>query len=254
MRETLSDIALYHEYKSKTDTDGLLSQRTWNDLNQDDFFLYTDHTSSCVGRQYLYSTLHYHRLSEISGFEQILHSLAADIAMRRDIQKDLEKLNNTDAYSIASLFPAAHPVGSHTYYLFLRVLQFAPILSLGLLYVTSSPWFIGLMLVSLMVNLILHYREKTKMQVYLFSVPQLLNLLKQAGKLAKRPLCLSIDKEIRGVLFELKPLRKRLRTFRLGIRLQNDMAFLVFLFTELLNIFFLSEAISATRAYFLYTR
>lgn len=69
--------------------------------------------------------------------------------------------------------------------------------------------------------------------------------------MAKRPLCLSIDKEIRGVLFELEPLGKRLRTFRLGIRLQNDMAFLVFLFTELLNIFFLSEAISATRAYFL---
>lgn len=36
MRETLSDIALYHEYKSKTDTDCLLSQRTWDDLNLDD--------------------------------------------------------------------------------------------------------------------------------------------------------------------------------------------------------------------------
>ena len=79
------------------------------------------------------------------------------------------------------------------------------------------------MLVGLLVNLILHYRKKTEMQAYLFSVPQLLNLLKQSEKLAKRPLCLSVDKEITGVLADLISLRKRLASFRMGIRLENDL-------------------------------
>jgi len=251
MRETLSDIALYHEYKATTDTNSLLSERTWEDLNLDDFFLFADHTSSCIGRQYLYDVLHYNRTSEVAGQEKILDSLSADTVLRRDIQNELKKLNHVDACSIASLFSATHPVSSRSFYLLLRILQFIPALSLGLLYVTSSVGFLWLMLAGLLVNLVLHYRKKTEMQAYLFSVPQLLNLLKQSEKLTKRPLCLSINKEITEVLSDLMPLRKRLASFRLSIRLESDLAFMVYLFTELFNMFFLTEAISASRAFFL---
>lgn len=90
------------------------------------------------------------------------------------------------------------------------------------------------------------------MQAYLFSVPQLLNLLKQSEKLAKRPLCLSVDKEITGVLADLISLRKRLASFRMGIRLENDLVLIAYFFTELLNMFFLLEAISTSRAFFFY--
>lgn len=251
MRETLSDIALYHNYKAKTDTDGLLSERTWEDLNLDDFFLLIDYTSSCIGRQYLYDMLHYNRPSEIAGQESVLHSLSSDTALRNNIQQELKKLNNADACTIASLFSATHPVSSHSFYLLLRVLQFVPIVSLGLLYVTSSVLFLWLMLAGLLVNLMLHYRKKTEMQGYLFSVPQLLNLLKQSEKLTKRPLCFSVHKEIAGVLSELMPLRKRLASFRLGIRLESDMALIAYFFMELLNMFFLIEAISVSRTFFL---
>lgn len=251
MGETLSDIALYHGHRIKADTDGLVSERTWDDLNMDDVFLSADYTSSCVGRQYLYDVLHYNRPSAIAVHEDILHTLSSDTTLRSDIQKELKKLNHSDACSIASLLSADHPVSSRSFYRLLRGLQFVPVLSLGLLYVTSSVWFLWLMLVGLLVNLILHYRKKTEMQAYLFSVPQLLNLLKQSEKLAKRPLCLSVDKEITGVLADLMPLRKRLASFRLGIRLESDIAFLAYFFTELLNMFFLQEAISTSRAFFL---
>lgn len=123
MRETLSDIALYHEYKATTDTNSLLSERTWEDLNLDDFFLFADHTSSCVGRQYLYDVLHYNRTSEVAGQEKMLDSLSADAVLRRDIQNELKKLNHVYACSIASLFSATHPVSSRSFYLLLRVLQ-----------------------------------------------------------------------------------------------------------------------------------
>ena len=251
MKDIVSDIALYHDYKVKTDTKGLLSGRSWEDLNLDDFFLFADRTSSYVGRQYLYDVLHYNRPSEIAGQEKVLHSFSIDTTLRRDIQDDLKKLNHADACSIASLFSATHPVSSRSFYLLLRVLQFIPALSLGLLYVTSSVLFLWLMLAGLLVNLVLHYRKKTEMQGYLFSVPQLLNLLKQSGKLAKRPLCLSTNEEITETLSDLMPLRKRLASFRLGIRIESDLALIVYFFTELFNMFFLTEAISSCRAFFL---
>lgn len=106
MGETLSDIALYHEHRVKADTDGLVSERTWDDLNMDDVFLSADYTSSCVGRQYLYDVLHYNRPSAIAVHEDILHTLSSDTTLRSDIQKELKKLNHSDACSIASLLSA----------------------------------------------------------------------------------------------------------------------------------------------------
>ena len=50
MEQSFSDISLYHEYRSARETEHLVSQKTWDDLNLDDFFEWADRTSSCVGR------------------------------------------------------------------------------------------------------------------------------------------------------------------------------------------------------------
>ena len=50
---------------------------------------------------------------------------------------------------------------------------------------------------------------------------------------------------------DLISLRKRLASFRMGIRLENDLVLIAYFFTELLNMFFLLEAISTSRAFFL---
>lgn len=38
MEQSFSDISLYHEYRSARETEHLVSQKTWDDLNLDDFF------------------------------------------------------------------------------------------------------------------------------------------------------------------------------------------------------------------------
>ncbi|MCD8093170.1 MAG: hypothetical protein LUF01_10205 [Bacteroides sp.] len=131
MEETFSDISLYHEYRSGKDTDGLLSQKTWDDLNLDDFFASMDATSSCVGRQYLYDLMRYNRLSEVAEHEKAIDELSADKALRANIQRELKKLDKSDAYTIPSLFATAHPVYSRRYYRLLCVLQFVPFILLG---------------------------------------------------------------------------------------------------------------------------
>ena len=86
MGQSFSDISLYHEYRSVKEKEHLVSQKTWDDLNLDDFFEWADRTSSCVGRQYLYDLLHYNRLSEISEQEEVIRELSADKELRAEIR------------------------------------------------------------------------------------------------------------------------------------------------------------------------
>ena len=90
MGQSFSDISLYHEYRSVKEKEHLVSQKTWDDLNLDDFFEWADRTSSCVGRQYLYDLLHYNRLSEISEQEEVIRELSAD----KELQKSGRSCGN----------------------------------------------------------------------------------------------------------------------------------------------------------------
>lgn len=251
MGQSFSDISLYHEYRSAREAEYLLSQKTWDDLNLDDFFEWADCTSSCVGRQYLYDLLHYNRLSEVAGQEDVIRKLSADKELRRSIQADLQKLDGPDAYTIASLFSISHPVYSPRFYRLLCVLQFVPFVLLGMVYITSSLYVLGLLCVSVLVNMVLHYRSKARIQGYFFSVPQLWKMLKQADRLVKNPLCASVHRGIQDTLDALQPLRKKLSIFRFSIGLESDMAIIAYFFTEIVNVFFLREVIPVSKAFFL---
>ena len=39
MGQSFSDISLYHEYRSVKEKEHLVSQKTWDDLNLDDFYI-----------------------------------------------------------------------------------------------------------------------------------------------------------------------------------------------------------------------
>lgn len=251
MGQLFANISLYYEYRSKKEPGDGLSQKTWDDLNMDDFFECVDYTSSCVGRQYLYALLHYNRVSGIAGQEKTIRALSVDRTARKAIQSDLKKLDTPDAYTIVSLFSMPHPVCSRRFYKLLRVLQFLPFLFLGLCIATSSFWLLAPLCISFFVNLFLHYRNKAQMQGYFFSVPQLCRLLKQAEKLVGNPLCASVQGNMKEVLEELRPLRKHLSTFRLSIRLDSDWAIIVYSFMEIINMFFLREVVPVTKAFFL---
>ncbi len=182
MEQSFSDISLYHEYRSARETEHLVSQKTWDDLNLDDFFEWADRTSSCVGRQYLYDVLHYNRLSEISEQEEVIRKLSADKELRAEIRSELRKLDTPDAYTIASLFSISHPVYSRRFYRLLTILQFAPFVLLGIVYITSSLYVLGILCTSVLVNMVLHYRSKARIQGYFFSIPQCMAVAQASGE------------------------------------------------------------------------
>lgn len=240
---------LYFRHRSATDGEGLLPDKTWNDLNGEALFERVDRTSSAIGRQYLYSLLRYDRVSDVRRCKEVVDGFAADKALREEVQRVLRKLDTPDAYRVIELIdgedvpPFGWPVG------WLYVLQLLPFLSLGLLYVTASAWFVGLLAVAFFVNLWIHYRNKSWMQAYFFSIPCLWRLLRQSGQLSQYPFARVIDGKIAGTLQALRPLQQKLSAFRFHVRLESEAALLAWLLVEVLNIVFLREVISVAKAF-----
>lgn len=240
---------LYFRHRSATDGEGLLPDKTWDDLNGEALFERVDRTSSAIGRQYLYSLLRYDRVSDVRRCKEVVDGFAADKALREEVRRVLRKLDTPDAYRVIELIdgedvpPFGWPVG------WLYVLQLLPFLSLGLLYVTASAWFVGLLAVAFFVNLWIHYRNKSWMQAYFFSIPCLWRLLRQSGQLSQYPFARVIDGKIAGTLQALRPLQQKLSAFRFHVRLESEAALLAWLLVEVLNIVFLREVVSVAKAF-----
>lgn len=154
----------------------------------------------------------------------MIRKLSADKELRAGIRSELRKLDAPDAYTIASLFSISHPVYSRRFYRLLTILQFAPFVLLGIVYITSSLYVLGILCTSVLVNMVLHYRSKARIQGYFFSIPQLWQLLRQAEKLAQIPLCASVAKETFHFPFQYQT-GERHRHFRLFLHRDSECVF-----------------------------
>ena len=92
-----------------------------------------------------------------------------------------------------------------------------------------------------MANAVLHYRNKAKIQRYFFSIPQLLKMIRQAGKLAQNKEFVSVDPSITTDLKAVEGLKKYISYFRFNISLDNDMAIMLYVVAELIRVFFLDR-------------
>lgn len=168
----MSHISSYYTYMH--DKNLSLPDGVCEDLNLDDFYSAIDFTSSRIGQQYLYSILHHDRLSGVEKHEELICKLAQDKGVRIQLMNALAKLNNVDAYYIASLFAETVPMPSKKELQLLKVCRFLPFLSVGLLLTTHAVGWLFLLFFTLLSNLFLHYRSKRKMYQYYSSIPQLL--------------------------------------------------------------------------------
>lgn len=229
-----------------------LSDNECEDLDLNEFFLAVDYTSSCVGRQYLYSLLRCGEVSDVGKHEMLIDRLSSGSTLRAKLIAILSKLKNQDAYNIASLLSEKMPTPSSRKLLLLNVSRFLPFLFVGIALLTHVwSWLLGFA-VAFIVNLILHYGSKKHIYQHYFSIPQFLRMLRQMDLLVKEPAFVSVDKEIVHTLDRLQTLRKQLRYFNMSIRLDNDAAILAYLISELLNIFFLTEAYLTNKALILF--
>ena len=232
-------IPSFHNYKCDKDTE--ISEKLCADLNLNEFFSAIDFTSSSIGRQYLYHLLHQDRQSEIEKHESLINKISRDKEYRTRLTKTLAQTNSPDAYYITSLFTASMTVPSKYRLWGMSLSRFAPFILAGLVFVTHSTALLQLLTVSFIINFVLHYRNKKNIYQYYYSIPQSLRMLKQAEELMKDPSVSRIDASIGPAIEDLKSLKDKLRFFRLSIRMDSDIAILVYCIAEVFNIFFLTE-------------
>ena len=235
-------IKRYFENNDTEEVFLVLTEQTCSDLDFDEFFIRVNGTVSCIGQQYLYDCLRRIRdVPAMAGCDDILQYLKSNTECTTRCRKYLSALANHDAYYVSSLFQERHPDPSPLLRRVVKVLQFMPLLLTAIfIFFMNTVWFL-LLMVFIITNLVLHYRNKQLQFVYLYSFPQFFKLVSIAGKLSEEPVFANTHPDIKNRLHALQPLVRGLSHFRFEVKLENELVALLWGIRELIRIFFLSE-------------
>ncbi|MBB3187888.1 MutS-related protein [Microbacter margulisiae] len=238
----MSHISGYFANRPHTLGQQVVADKVWNDLNGDDLFRFVDRTNSGIGQQVLYDTL---RTIPSSGFvrthEAIIDTFTTDETWREPIRKELKRLSHRDAYDVVQLFQHNHKLPDERLRLAFRICRFLPAGLLGLLLIFQTTTLLYLFILSMLINIVLHYWNKRTLWSYLHSIPQFLILLRVAGRLAKDERLRPVQNMIDQSLSMLHPLRNKLALFRFDVKLDADLSVVFFIISELIRCFFLLE-------------
>ena len=233
-------IEKYFVNKDNSDSFQVLSDKTCNDLDFEELFMFLDRTTSRVGQQYLYNRLKAipNNISDIVNKEKLIEKLTDDDDYRINTQLQLDKLNKEDVFHISSLFQEEHQKPPKWFFV-IRLLSFTSVLSLIMYH--FNPQMILVFLGVFLVNTGIHYWNKKHLYKYLGSIPQLLRLNAIANNLHKDQFFKAIDAELPNSIRVINQVRNRMSFFRLEASLQSDMEAIFWGILELFKIAFLLE-------------
>lgn len=233
-------ISQYFKNKQDSNCLQLISDKTCDDLDFEDFFMFIDRTNSKIGQQFLYNKLRIIPKNESQNDlkEGLIKKLSVDKEFRLKTQFQLDKLSKDDAFYISSLFQEKHAEPPKWFFL-IPLLAFTSLLSLILIPINSHMLFVFLAV--FIVNLGYHYWNKRHLNKYLVSIPQLLKLNNVAINLHKEKLFKSIELDLEKSIKEINKIRNRMSFFRLEANLQNETQVLFWSVLELFKIAFLLE-------------
>ncbi len=232
-------IKRYFDKKHNSDAFQILSDKTCNDLDFEELFMFLDRTTSKIGQQYLYHKLRViSKHEDVAKNERLIQKLTDDEVLRIQTQQKLSKLSKSDAYYISSLFQDEHDKAPK-WFSIVPVLSFTSLLSLFMIPFVPKALFI--LLGTLMINLFVHYSNKKLLNKYLVSLPQLIHLNNIVIDLLKNPDLEIINTNIKSASREVNKIKKRMFIFRLEVSLQGDFSAFVWFFLEILKMTFLIE-------------
>lgn len=232
-------IKKYFANKDNKNSFQVLSDKTCNDLDFDELFMFLDRTTSKIGQQYLYNKLRaIPKTNHFDRKENLINKFANDLDFRIKTQVQIDKLNKDDAYYIASLFQEEHEKAPK-WFLVIKLLSFTSLLSLILLPFNFQMLFV--LIPVLLINTGIHYWNKKHLYKYLNSIPQLLKLNSVAHTLYQEPAFCAIHPTLSNSIDTINQVRNRMSFFRLEASLQSDLEAIFWGLLELLKITFLLE-------------
>lgn len=235
-------IEAYFRKKKRTESLDVISDKTWNDLDLQEFYMYVDRTTSSVGQQYLYR--HLRSIAENSWIgkteEKLIERFQRDSEFRLKVQMELSRLKSKESFYITSLFQDEH-LNQPKWLFIAQMLSAASLASLVLLFFNPAMAFV--LFAIFLVNFGIHYWNKMNLTPYIASIPQLLKMNSVAKELYTDEAIKAVDSELDDSISILDKVRNRMSFFKLEARLQSDMEALAWGLLEFFKIVFLIEPI-----------
>ncbi|WP_108425699.1 MutS-related protein [Flagellimonas amoyensis] len=235
-------IEKYFRKKDNSKADQVLSDKTCNDLDFNDLFMFLDRTDSKVGQQYLYNHLRTIQVNEKKTKlnEEIITELSENPELRISVQKKLKKLRHNEAHYISSLFQEEH-LHPPKWFFVIRLLSFASLMSLVLGF--FNPIFFIVLLGIFCVNFVLHYWNKNNLMQYVGSIPQLLRLNNVASNLFTNPLFKKLNPKLPKSIKLINEVKSRMSFFSLEAKLQGEFEIIAWFVFEIFKTMFLLESL-----------
>lgn len=233
-------IESYYRKKDHSAAFHTLSDKTCNDLDFKELFMFVDRTSSRVGQQYLYNKLRNIPADPGNNLrnERFLDLFSKNAGLRAAIQYRLGKLNNREASYINTLFQD-ETLQPPKWYSVVPLLSFTNLLSLVLAF--FNPVFLLLILGVSIVNMVIHFWNKKNLYNYYSSIPQLSKLNDVAQELYKNEQLRELNPDLLRSVTVINRISNRMSVFNLEARLQSDQQLFFWAILEVVKIVFLIE-------------
>jgi hypothetical protein len=202
--------------------------------------MYTDRTNSRVGQQYLYNKLRNIPVDSVGNInqERLLDEFTKNSHFRVLVQNQLTKLNDREAFYVATLFQD-EILKPPKWYFIVPLLSFTSVLAFILAFF-NSVFFLVILGVSI-VNFIIHFWNKKNLHNYFSSIPQLSKLNGVAQELFKNEILKKINPNLIESISVLNKVNSRMSIFNFDTKLQNDQLMFFWMIMELVKIIFLLE-------------
>ena len=233
-------IEKYFRNKDQSGEYQVLSDKTCDDLDFNDLFIFADRTTSKVGQQFLYNTLRTipSDADKFIEHERFIEQLTKDPDLRLKLQIHLNKLNSESTYFITSLFQDEH-IKKPKWFFIIPVLSLTSLLSI--LMIPFIPQFFILLVGVVVINMAIHYWNKRNLDEYIGSMPQLLKLNIVAKELLKFKLQVRIDPELEKSIRAIEKVRSNMSLFNLEAKLRSDIGTAFWSILEIVKAMFLLE-------------
>jgi len=237
---TFELIEKYFRKKEKTEAFQVLSDKTCNDLDFKELFMFADRTTSKVGQQFLYDTLRTIPADRNKFIiqEKLIDKISKDSDLRLNLQLQLDKLVKDDTYYITSLFQDEH-VKEPKWFFVIPLLSFTSLLSLILL--PFNPQLLFVLVGVFIINIGIHFWNKRNLYQYFGSIPQLLRLNDVAKEFLKYEIFNEINQDIPKSITVIDKVRNRMSFFKFEAKFESDSEIAFWAMLELLKTLFLLE-------------
>lgn len=234
------NIESYFRKKDNSTAFQTLSDKTCNDLDFQELFMFIDRTNSKVGQQFLYNKLRNIPADTIKNLnnERLLDEFTRNPDFRVSVQSQLKKLNDRDVFYISTLFKDKI-LKQPKWYFIVPLLSFASLLSFIMAF--FNPIFFLVILGLSIINIVIHFLNKKNLFNYFSSIPQLSKLNNVAQELYKNDILAEINPDLMKSTNVINKVSNRMSFFNLEVKIQSDQQIFFLAILELVKIVFLIE-------------